>query len=164
MRICQKALFSFKILNMAVTFLCILRVVTCLMSTELDIELLRLRLCCTHAIYYSTSPTATAAQHMVQNSMIKLGRGLCGLAPAKSLELLFTGLEPTVSKFGRCVDELELDLLKSRPLGAREQGMSQSNDTLLGSGNGTLHASTQHWSTSACFELLQRLTVTKLQI
>ena len=82
------------------------------------------------------SSTAYSTKHIVT-----LSRGFCGLAPAKSLELLFTGLEPSMSKLGSCVDEFELDLLKSRPLSAREQGMSQSDNTLLGSGNSTLHAS-----------------------
>lgn len=45
-----------------------------------------------------------------------------------------------MSKLGGCVNEFELDLLKSRPLGAGKQGMSQSDDTLLCSWNGTLQA------------------------
>lgn len=61
-----------------------------------------------------------------------------------------------MSKLGSCVNEFELDLLKSRPLGAGEQGMSQSNDPLLGSRNSTLHASKdsigQH---QPCFQLLK---------
>lgn len=80
------------------------------------------------------SSTAYGTKHMN-----KLGCGLCSLAPAEGLELLFTGLEPSMSKLGCSVDEFELDLLKSRPLGAGKQSMSQSDDTLLGSRNGTLH-------------------------
>ena len=43
-----------------------------------------------------------------------------------------------MTKLGGCVNELKLDLLKRRPLCAREQGMSQCNDMLLGSWNGAL--------------------------
>jgi len=42
-------------------------------------------------------------------------------------------------KLGGCVNELKLDLLKSRPLCAGEQGMSQCDHTLLGSWDGTLN-------------------------
>ena len=45
---------------------------------------------------------------------------LSGLAPAESFELLITSLEASMSKLGSCVNKLELDLLKSRPLGAGE--------------------------------------------
>ena len=64
---------------------------------------------------------------------------LSGLAPAKGLELLIASLEPSMSKLGSCVDEFELDLLKGRPLGAGEQSMSESDHTLLGSWNSSLH-------------------------
>lgn len=68
---------------------------------------------------------------------------LSSLAPAKGLELLITSLEASVSELGGCVNELELDLLKSRPLGAGEQSMPEGDHSLLGSWNGALHNKTR---------------------
>jgi len=47
--------------------------------------------------------------------------------------LLFVGLEATVSKLARGVDELEVDLLESPSLCLDQQRLAQSNDALLGS-------------------------------
>lgn len=35
-------------------------------------------------------------------------------------------LESTVSEFGRCIDELEIDLLKSDTFGMNEEGLKQN--------------------------------------
>jgi len=43
-----------------------------------------------------------------------------------------------MTKFGRCIDELELDLLQGNTLGAGNQSLAQSDDTLLGSHTATL--------------------------
>jgi len=47
--------------------------------------------------------------------------------------LVLFGLEATMTHFGTGVDELDLDFLKSLPLGVDEERLSQSEDTLLGS-------------------------------
>src|SRR5690606_20820124 len=47
------------------------------------------------------------------------------------LLLLRHGLEGTVSKLGRGIDPLEVDLLQSLPRGVGEHGLAQSHDTLL---------------------------------
>jgi hypothetical protein len=60
---------------------------------------------------------------------------LCGgeilLERTLVLLLLGRGLESTVTKLGRGVDPLEVDLLKSPAGGVREHGLAQRHDTLL---------------------------------
>ena len=52
------------------------------------------------------------------------------LAGAKEGVLLGLGLETTVSKLGRGVNELELDLLEGRALGVDQERLSEGNDSL----------------------------------
>ena len=47
--------------------------------------------------------------------------------------LVLGGLEPSVAELGACVDELQVDLLKSPLLGVREEGLPQGEGALLGS-------------------------------
>jgi hypothetical protein len=56
-----------------------------------------------------------------------------GLEASKHLGLLLAGLERSRSELGRGVDELDGDILQSRPLGLWEESLSQSDDPLLGS-------------------------------
>lgn len=37
-------------------------------------------------------------------------------------------LEATMTKFGRCINELKIDLLKSSPLGMHTQGLEQNKE------------------------------------
>ena len=48
------------------------------------------------------------------------------------------GLEPSVTKLGGGVDELEVDLLQSSLLGVGQQRLTQSQQPLLGSNAATL--------------------------
>ena len=47
--------------------------------------------------------------------------------------LLGVGLEPSVTELGGRVDELEVDVLQGPLLGVGQQGLSQGQDSLLGS-------------------------------
>ena len=48
------------------------------------------------------------------------------------------GLEPSVTKLGGGVDELEVDLLQSSLLGVGQQRLAQGQQPLLGSNTATL--------------------------
>ena len=52
------------------------------------------------------------------------------------------GLEPSVTKLGRGVDELEVDDLQSSLLGVSQQGLSESENPLLGSNATSLQLNT----------------------
>lgn len=52
--------------------------------------------------------------------------------------LLGDGLEGTVSKLGRGVDPLEADLLEGSAGGVSPHGLAEGDDTLLGTGDGSL--------------------------
>ena len=49
------------------------------------------------------------------------------------------GLEPSVTKLGSCVNELEIDLLQGSLLGVSEQGLPEGEDPLLGTNTATFH-------------------------
>ena len=49
------------------------------------------------------------------------------------------GLEPTVTKLGGCIDELEIDLLQSSLLGVSEQRLPEGENPLLGTNTAALH-------------------------
>ena len=53
--------------------------------------------------------------------------------------LLGVGLEPTVTKLGGCIDELEIDLLQSSLLGVSEQRLPEGENPLLGTNTAALH-------------------------
>ena len=53
--------------------------------------------------------------------------------------LLGVGLEPSVTKLGGCVNELEIDLLQGSLLGVSQQGLPESEDPLLGTNTTALH-------------------------
>ena len=54
------------------------------------------------------------------------------------LLLLGRGLESTVTKLGRGVDPLEVDLLESAARGVGEHGLAEGHDARLDTGNGAL--------------------------
>ena len=49
------------------------------------------------------------------------------------------GLEPSVTKLGSCVNELEIDLLQGSLLSVSEQGLPEGEDPLLGTDTAALH-------------------------
>lgn len=53
--------------------------------------------------------------------------------------LLGDGLEGTVSELGRGVDPLEADLLEGSAGGVSPHGLAEGDDTLLGTGDGSLN-------------------------
>jgi hypothetical protein len=66
-----------------------------------------------------------------------LGSGLL-LGGAKECSLLLLGLELSVSKFGRSIDELEFDLLQSGALGLGNESLSQGDGSLLDANDAAL--------------------------
>merc|ERR1719192_845262 len=53
--------------------------------------------------------------------------------------LLLVSLESSVTKLGSCINELEIDNLKSSLLGVSQQRLSKGQDSLLRSNTTTLH-------------------------
>jgi len=67
------------------------------------------------------------------------GRGCSfALELAKELLLLLVGLEATMSKFGRSIDELKIDLFEGRSRGLLMDALSESEDPLFDSSGGAL--------------------------
>src|SRR5690348_15354656 len=58
--------------------------------------------------------------------------GSLALHHAHVVLLLLSGLEAAVAKLGGGVDELELDLFESGARGLSQEGLPQSDDSLLG--------------------------------
>ena len=52
--------------------------------------------------------------------------------------LVLGSLEPSVAELGACVDELQVDLLKSPLLGVRQEGLPQGEGALLGTNAASL--------------------------
>lgn len=63
---------------------------------------------------------------------------LLGLEDTEETSLLLGGLEATVAHLGRSVDELEVDFLHGRAGDLGEEGLSESDDSLLRSHDATL--------------------------
>ncbi len=59
------------------------------------------------------------------------------LENTEEASLLVGGLESAVTHLGSSIDELEIDLLQSGSVDLREEGLSESNDSLLGSHDAT---------------------------
>jgi len=92
------------------------------------------RACCVWFFFYSNKPSrAFPAQRVVVKRYLKLP-----LQGAHELLALLAGLEATVAELGGGVDELELDVLQSRALGVGQQGLAESDDTLLGTSAASL--------------------------
>ena len=68
--------------------------------------------------------------------------------------LLGVGLEPSVTKLGGCVNELEIDLLQGSLLGVSQQGLPESEDPLLGTNTAALH----HEETLLHFAVVRKAT------
>jgi hypothetical protein len=62
---------------------------------------------------------------------LSLHRSTLRLELAKEPLLLIGSLEATVPKFGRCVDELELDLLQRQPGSLLQEGLAEGHHPLL---------------------------------
>jgi hypothetical protein len=69
-----------------------------------------------------------------------LDGGVAGLVlgGTHKLALLLEGLEATMAELGGGIDELELNLLGGDTAGLNEEGLTESDDTSLDTGNGTL--------------------------
>ncbi len=81
----------------------------------------------------------TFARNLLTTARTLLSRGLEVLLEGTLvLPLLGGGLVSTVTKLGRGVDPLELDLLESPPGGVGEHRLAQSHNPLLDTGAGTL--------------------------
>ena len=68
--------------------------------------------------------------------------------------LLGVGLEPSVTKLGSCVNELEIDLLQGSLLGVSQQGLPESEDPLLRPNTAALH----HQETLLHFAVVRKAT------
>jgi len=68
-----------------------------------------------------------------------LGRSLLRGKRSKELGLLLGSLEPSVSKLGGSIDELDIDGLQVLPGRMLHQRLTQNQGTLLNSNNGSLH-------------------------
>jgi len=71
--------------------------------------------------------------------MITRSKYLClVLAGTEEIVFLLLGLEATMTELGGSIDELQVDLLGGNALGLREQSLTQSDDTLLGTNDAAL--------------------------
>jgi len=64
--------------------------------------------------------------------LLPLGSGSLSLGDAVVLDLLSMILEATMANLGGSIDELELDLLEGSTVGGRDDGLAESQHTLLG--------------------------------
>ena len=82
---------------------------------------------CEH--FNSNTLGATPEQQQLARRM-----SLC-LGASKGLALLLAGLEPSMAKLGGCVDELQLDVLKSPARRLRKQALPEGDAPLSAAWN-----------------------------